>query len=421
MLQKLIALGWPVRILAPLLGRFVPWHPEHRRDPYPTYRRLRETAPVHRTRYRVWVVSRYDDVAAILRDRRFTADRSDVALVRWLRRFARLDPEFLQLVDHNLLNLDGAKHARLRGLVNKAFTPRRVEALRPRVQALVDELLDRVAPTGEMEVVRDLAHPLPVAVIAEMLGVPLADREKFRHWSEDLVQVLDPLSGRDGLRPTVAATHALFAYFRELLAERRARPRDDLLSALIAAEDAGRTLEEGELLSLAALLLAAGHETTTNLIGNALLALLAHPGERKRLADDAALAESAVEELLRWDGPVQLTERVVAEDLEFAGRRMRRGQLVWLLLASANRDPAAFPEPDRLDLGRRDNRHLAFGQGAHFCLGAPLASLEAQIALGTLVRRFPDLDGPLEPPGWKPSAVLRGPTALPLVLGAPRS
>ncbi len=415
-LQRLISWGWPVRLLRPLLGRYVPWHPELRRDPYPAYRRLRERHPVYRTPYRVWVVSRYEDVATVLRDRRFTADRSDQPLVRWMRRFVRLDPDFTELVDHNLLNIDGEKHARLRGLVVKAFTPRRVEALRPRVQALVDELLDRVEPAGEMELIRDLAHPLPVVVIAEMLGVPGSDRERFRRWSADLVQVLDPLSGHDGLRPAVEATRALFGYFRGMLAERRAAPRDDLLSAMIAAEESGRTLTEGELLSLSALLLAAGHETTTNLIGNAVLALLAHPGERKRLADDPELAERAVDELLRYDAPVQLTERVVAEDLVFRGQRMRRGQLVWVLLGSANRDPERFADPDRLDLGRSDNRHLAFGQGAHFCVGASLARLEAGIALGALARRFPDFRGPTVPPGWKASAVLRGPTALPLEL-----
>jgi pimeloyl-[acyl-carrier protein] synthase len=284
------------------------------------------------------------------------------------------------------------------------------------VEALVEELLDRVAPRGEMELVRDLAAPLPVIVIAELLGVPAADRERLVQWSEDLIELLDPLSGREGLDPPKRASRALAGYFRELLAQRRREPRDDLLSAMLAAEERGEHLQEGELLSLCSLILAAGNETTRNLIGNGVRALLAHPEERKRLRDDPALLPSAVEEFLRYDGPIQMTDRVATEDCEIGGQAIRAGQLVGVLLGSANRDPERFPEPDRLDLGRPDNRHLAFGHGLHFCLGAGLARLEAQVAIGGLLRRFPDFRGDPEPPGWKASVVIRGPTALPLRL-----
>jgi len=247
-----------------------------------------------------------------------------------------------------------------------------------------------------------------------MLGVPSKDRDLLHAWSQEAVELLDPLSGREGLEPPKRATRALADYFRTLLAARRREPRDDLLSAMVAAEDEGERLSEAEVLALATLILVAGHETTANLIGNAVVCLLRYPDERKRLRDDPSLLPSAVEEFLRFESPIQITDRVATEDLELRGKRVKRGQLVALLLGSANRDPARFPEPDRLDLGRSENRHFAFGHGSHFCLGAQLARLEAQVALRGLLRRFPDFRGAPDPPDWKRSAVLRGPTALPL-------
>jgi hypothetical protein len=400
-----------------MFGGFNPWLEENRRDPVPAYRRLRESEPIRRNRWQgTWVLSRYDDVAAVLRDPRFTTDRTGLLPFRLMRRSSRRHPDFVSLLDRNLLMLDGDEHRRVRGLVSKAFTPRRIEALRPRVEAIVDELLDAVAARGEMELVRDLAHPLPVIVIAELLGVPLEDRERFRGWSSDVVQILDLLSGRDGLRPAWRGAEGLAGYFRGLLAERRRAPKDDLLSAMLAAEEDGRALDEADLLALCALLLAAGHETTTNLIGNAVLALLRHPHERKRLAEAPGLMPGAVEEFLRFDSPVQVTDRVITEDLDFRGHPFRRGQLAVCLIGAANHDPTRFPEPDRLDVTRGDRGHLAFGLGPHVCLGAPLARLEAEVALAALLRRFPTFTGPTEPPGRRASVVLRGPTALPLSL-----
>jgi pimeloyl-[acyl-carrier protein] synthase len=300
--QWLVSLQWPLRLVGFLFGGFNPWLEENRRDPVPAYRRLRESEPIRRNRFQgTWVLSRYEDVAAVLRDPRFTTDRTRLLPFRLMRRSSRRHPDFVSLLDRNLLMLDGEEHRRVRGLVSKAFTPRRIEALRPRVEAIVDELLGAAAAKGEMELIHDLAHPLPVVVIAELLGVPLEDRERFRGWSSDVVEILDLMSGRDGLRPAWRGAEGLAGYFRGLLAERRRAPKDDLLSAMLAAEEDGVALGEADVLALCALLLAAGHETTTNLIGNAVLALLRHPGERKRLQDDASLMPSAVDLLLRLD------------------------------------------------------------------------------------------------------------------------
>ncbi len=415
--QWLFSLQWPLRLLGFLFGGFNPWLEENRRDPLPAYRRLRENTPIHRNRWQgTWVLSRYEDVTAVLRDPRFSTGRGALLPFRLMRWASRRHPDFVTLLDRNLLMIDGEDHRRVRSLVSKAFTPRRVEALRPRIEAVVDELLDAVAARGEMELVHDLAHPLPVIVIAELLGVPLEDRDRFRVWSSEVAEILDPLSGREGLDPAWRGAEGLAGYFRELLAERRRAPKDDLLSAMLASEEDGRGLEEADLLSLCGLLLAAGHETTTNLIGNAVLALLRHPGEKKRLLDDPGLMPGAIDEFLRFDSPVQLTDRVITEDLEFRGHRFRKGQLAVCLLGAANHDPARFPDPDRLDVTRADRGHLAFGLGPHVCLGAPLARLEGELALGGLLRRFPNFDGPTEPPARRPSVVLRGPTRLPLTL-----
>ena len=414
LLQWLVRQDWLMRLLAPVLGLFNPFLSANRRDPYPSYARVREAGGIYRAPFGMFIASRYDDVAALLRDPRFSANRSHAApfrLIRWMNRDA---PDFLNLIDRNLLNLDAPDHTSIRSLVNKAFTPRRVAALRPRIESIVEALLDDVAQRGEFELVRDLAHPLPVIVIAELLGVPSADRDRFSAWSSGAAQIIDPLNAERGMERAREAATALAGYFRELLALRRAEPRDDLLSAMIAAEQDGRVLGEGDLLSLCTLLLAAGHETTTNLIANAVLALLRFPDQAERLRAQPSLLPTAVEEFLRFDSPVQFTDRVALEDIEPGGQRIPRGRPVGLLLAAANHDPAQFSAPHRLDIGRVDNRHLAFGGGAHFCLGAPLARLEAELALGALLRRFPKLHGDANAVTYRPSVLLRGPIALPL-------
>lgn len=419
LLQWLVRHDWLLRLLSPAIGLFNPFLSANRRDPYPAYARVREAGGLYRAPLGLYVASRYADVSALLRDPRFSADRSQAApfrLIRWMNRDA---PDFLNLIDRNLLNLDGADHARIRGAVNRAFTPRRVAALRPRIEAIVEELLDAAAARRDFELVRDLAHPLPVIVIAELLGIPASDRAQFRHWSNGVVQIIDPLNAERGMARARESAAALAGYFRGMLALRRAEPRDDLLSAMLAAEGGGaapdeRALGEAELLSLCTLLLAAGHETTTNLVANAVLALLRFPDQAERLRSEPALMPTAVEEFLRFDSPVQFTDRVAREDVDWGGHRIGRGRPVALLLGAANHDPAQFVAPHRLDVGRADNRHLAFGAGPHFCLGAPLARLEAELALGALLRRFPKLAGDPSAVTYRPSVLLRGPIALPL-------
>lgn len=415
-LQRLIASERWMR----MLGAFSPslrfWHPDVRRDPYPNYRRFRERGLVRLRLLGGWAAARYGDVERILQEPAFSTNRDEVALMKMMRRATRGAQDFEDLVDNNLLMIDGPRHRRLRGLVSKAFTPRRVEALRPRVEALAETLLERMAAQREVDLIRDFAQPLPTIVIAELLGAPSAEHVRFRAWSDALVELLDPLSGHEGLDPPKRANRELSAYLRGLLAERRHAPQDDLLSAMSEAREDGESLAEGELIALASLLLAAGNETTTSLIGNAVLLLLRYPGERKRLQDDLALIPSAVEECLRFEPPVQLTDRAVVEPVELAGVRLKPGVIVAALIAAANRDPEQFADAERFDVGRADNRHLAFGLGNHYCLGAALARLEAQVALRALLRRFPDFDGPAAPPGWKASIVLRGPTALPVRL-----
>jgi pimeloyl-[acyl-carrier protein] synthase len=417
LLQWLIRLEWPVRLLSPLLGKFNPFLPEFRADPYPFYRSLRASAPVYFSPVlRGWILTRYADVAAVLHDPRFSVNRQQAKLFQRLRIFESLPPDFTTAITRNLLMLDPPDHTRLRRLVNKAFTPRRVEALRPRIQAIVDELLGGLGEAREIDLIHDFAYPLPVIVIAEMLGVPAADRTRFKRWSDELVALLDPLQAENGLVAAQGAFIEFCAYFREIFAARRRQPQDDLVSALVAVEEQGDTLKEAELLSLCMLILGAGNETTTNLIANAVLALLRHPDERRRLLDDPTLMPVAVEEFLRFDSPVQVTDRVATQDCQLDGHKVRKGQLVGLILGAANRDPQQFPDPDRLDVGRRNNDHLAFSHGTHFCLGAALARAEGEIALSALLKHFPRFDGAPQPPAWKRSLVLRGPTALPLRL-----
>ena len=390
--------------------------PDMLADPYPVYHRLRAAHPVFRVdELDAWVVTSYEAVNAALRNPQFSSDRFPRVKKRLAAR--GLDG----LIDdrtRSMIHMDPPDHTRLRGLVNKAFTPRVVEAMEPRIQSLVEELLDTVQGRGRMDVIGDLAYPLPVMVIADMLGVPAADHGRFKRWSDemsiivsgDLAALSEPV-----LRRVMAARGELAEYFRSVAARRRHEPADDLLSALVRAEEEGGRLTEDELYSTVVLLLVAGNETTTNLIGNGLLALLRHPDQLRRVWDDPALVGPAVEEMLRYDGPVQLTTRLAKVDLEVHGTKIKQGEWVFLLLGAANRDPAQFHEPDRLDVTRTDNKHIAFGAGAHFCLGAPLARLEAQVALRTLRRCCPNLRLSGENPEYRNNFNLRGLKALPVV------
>jgi cytochrome P450 len=394
---------------------FFPMRKELRSDPHPYYRMLRERDPVHRSRLAGgWVLSRYDDVLAVLRDPRFGADERSLAryprIAAMLRRAGLPNP--YDEGRGSMLRLDPPDHTRLRALVSKAFTGRAVERMRPRVEAILKELLERrPVGGGPLRLVHELGSPLPVRVIAEMLGVPPEDHERFRHWSDEIVRTLGEATLEDRHR-SERAGQELSEYFAAVCDARRRAPREDLISALVAAEEAGDRLTQQELLSTLVLLLVAGNETTTNLISNALLALLRHPAELARLRRNPERIPDALEELLRYDSPVQFTSRAAREDVELGGQRIRRGQQVVLLLGSANRDESIFPDPDRLDLDRPTPRHLSFSHGLHFCLGAQLARLEASLALEALITRFPKLALPDQPIVWSDSTILRGPKEL---------
>jgi cytochrome P450 len=392
---------------------FDPTHPDHLADPYPGYARLREAAPaLWVDNLQAWVLSRYADVSALLRDPRCVPDSQHTHL------FGPAGPGAFQtlrrMFERWMLFLDGREHARLRGLVNKAFTPRVVDRFRPHMERLTNDLLDRVQGQGRMDVIADLAFPLPVTVIAVLLGVPPSDHEQFRRWSNPIAATLEPVVPVEVIEAADQAAGELLEYFRHLVAKKRGQPEDDLLSALVHAEEQGQRLSTEELLANAVLLLAAGHETTVNLIGNGLLALLRHPAQMERLRREPGLIRTAVEELLRYDAPVQMTSRALTADVTAAGQKLSAGQEVFLLLGSGNRDAAQFQEPDTLDLGRADNQHLAFGAGPHYCVGAPLARAEAQVAFRLVLERFPGLQLLTEAPVWRPLAVLRGLRELPV-------
>ena len=363
---------------------------------------------------RGWAFTRYDDVFALFRDRRLSADlRNQAIWPRIKRAQLRAGRAEQELERPTMLNSDPPRHTRLRGLVNKAFTPRAVRALEERMRGIVDELLDGLAAADEIEVIADLAYPLPVTVIAEMLGVPAADRDRFKHWSDEAVRGLGTAT-LDDLRASIRAGRELNAYLAPIAEERRRHPRDDLLSGLLAAEEEGDRLSMDEVFQTVILLLVAGNETTTKLIGNGLLALLRHPDQLELLRQNPDLIDGAVEELLRYDGPVHATARGALEPFEFQGAHIAKGQMIVLGIGAANRDPARFADPDRVDITRGDNPHLAFGQGLHFCLGASLARLEARTALGALVERYPSMKLAVDRPRWGPNTALRGLVSLPI-------
>jgi hypothetical protein len=376
-----------------------PFSPEFQADPYPIYERFRSTEPVHHTEVMglsLWVLTRHADVAAMLRDPRISA----AAVPRDL-----MPPE---LFDGNIFYKDPPDHTRLRGLLNGAFTRQVVETMRPRVEALANELLDAVVARGTMDVISDFAMPLSLAVVTEVLGVPAEDRAQMKKWSDDLAVLLDGTRLLLGVADAQRSAAELIAYLRVAIEARRKNPRADLLSALAAAQDAGDSLSESELIATSVFTLIAGHETVTNLIGNGLRALFQHPAELERLRADPALLPRATEELLRYDSPGQLTIKLTKTEIQIGDKIIPTDAAVCGVIGAANRDPEQFPDPDRLDVGRVENRHLAFGQGAHFCIGAPLARIEGQVAFGTLLRRLPRLRPVEGGEVRQPGVVLRG-------------
>jgi len=389
---------------------------EFKVDPFPFLAQLRASEPVYRTtlpdKTPVWLLTRYEDVNALLRDERFTKNRRS-ALTPEQKRKLPWTPSMFRPLERNMLDLDPPDHTRLRSLVHKAFTPGLVEQMRARAQDIANELLDGVTGRGGMDLIKDYALPLPMTIITEILGVPTSDRHKFHKWSKAILSLSSP-----NVNFSVIPSVWLFIrYLRRFLRMRRRDPQDDLVSALIKAEESGDKLDEDELLAMVFLLLIAGHETTVNLVGNGVLALLENLNQMEALRSNPTIIKLAVEELLRYAAPVFMTtERYAREDVALRGVTIPRGEMTLGVIGSANRDESVFDKPDDLNLTREPNKHLSFGQGIHFCLGAPLARMEAQIAINTLLSRMTGLELKVatESLRWRPSIFLRGLDSLPV-------
>ena len=383
-------------------------------DPYPLYRRLRTEDPVHWDPYlHAWVVSRYADVVNVLQ--RFSAERTPPPEQLTSLGLSELNP-IAQVLVRQMLFMDAPSHTRLRALAAAAFTPSRAEALRSHIQDIVDGLIDAVLSRGRMDVISDLADVLPATVTAELMGVPVADRDQLKAWSKDFSEMLGNFQHNPGRGALMLKTiEEMTAYFRARLREQERQPREGVIQALMSAEIDGDRLSEEEVIANSIITMTGGQETTTNLIGNGLLSLLRNPGELELLRADPALLPSAVEELLRYESPIQYTTRLAPGDVELGGKPVRRRQAVVVLMGAANRDPEHFPDADRLDIRRRDDRHLAFGWAAHYCFGAPLARLEGQVAFSTILRRLPNLALEPIPLVWRRNMAFRGLEALPVV------
>ena len=405
-----------------------PVAPEVIADPYSAYLQMRTQDPVHwNPETPSWDLTRYADVEPAYRDRFMSADRMSIFEARIPESLQETMAPILSIFNNMMLMSDPPKHTRLRSLANKAFTPRVVDNMRAHIQAITDQLIDDIGKADRMDVINDLAYPLPVTVICEMLGVVPEDRDQFKKWVDDLALFLgDFRRAMEHVEVAQRSALDMIEYLRGIIQECRENPRDDLITALVAAEEEGERFSDEELCSMFVLLQIAGHETTTNLIGNGLLALLQNPGEMQKLRDDPSLIGTAVEELLRFHSPVQHSGRFATEDMEIGGRQIAKGQYVRFYIAAANRDPARFPEPNRLDITRQDNRHLSFALGPHFCLGAALARMEGQIAIGTVLNRLPGLqleppyssDSPLADFPWRQNPIFHGLESLPVVFNA---
>ncbi|WP_257007016.1 cytochrome P450 family protein [Shouchella clausii] len=384
------------------------------RNPFPAYKQVREKDPVYRfllpNGLYAWIVTRHEDAIAVFRDSRFITTPPHVMDIT-----KPTGPIHKEIMSRNLLSVSPADHRRLRRLVQKAFTPRMVEKLRGRIVDIAHELLDKVQHKEEMNLIEDYAFPLPIIVICEMLGVPFKDQDQFRKWSDT---IMESVNNPQLAEQSEQVMSAFVDYLRGLIAEKRNHLQDDLISDLIRVEEDGDALSEEEMYALVFVLIIAGHETTVNLIGNGMLALLEHSDQREKLQSQPELIHSAVEEMLRYDGPAEVSNiRWATEDVELQGKPVRKGDMLLISLASANRDKEAFEEPDMFDITRETNNHLAFGKGVHFCLGAPLARLEGEIAISTLLQRMPKLR--LKKTGrdslqWRPGMIIRGVKEIPL-------
>jgi pimeloyl-[acyl-carrier protein] synthase len=382
-------------------------------NPYPLFHRLREEDPVHWDPFlHAWVVTRYADVVTVLYS--FSANRTPTPETLEKMGLGNLTP-IAQLMVRLMLFMDPPAHTRLRSLASYAFTPRRVEVLREHIRTIVDDLLGRIQKRGKCDMIKDFAEPLPAIVTAEMLGVPIEDHDMLKAWSADFAEMLGNFQHNPDHVPKVLKTvDEMTAYFREKVADYRSNPREGLIHALLSAEVDGDRLSDEEVVASTIVTMVGGQETTTNLIGNGVLSLLRNPGEFQRLRSDLSLIPSAVEELLRYESPSQHTARLAPEDVELGGRKIRKRQAVIAVMAAGNRDPERFPDPDRLDITRQDNRHLAFGWGAHFCFGAPLARVEGQLAFEAIATRLANLQLVPAPLQWRTNLGLRGLITLPV-------
>lgn len=382
-------------------------------DPYPLYRRLREEDPVHWDPFlHTWVVTRYADVITVLLT--FSADRTPSPAQMTSMGLGSIEP-IAQVMVKQMLFMDAPAHTRLRKLCSMAFTPRRVDAMVSQIQNIADGLIDSVAASGRMDVIADFASPFPAIVTAGLLGVPVGDHQQLKAWSADFAEMLGNFQHNpDRVGRVLRTVEDMTAYFRDAIREQRRKPRDGLIRSLMDAEVEGQRLTEEEVIANTIVTMVGGQETTTNLIGNGLLTLLRQPERLAELRDDPSIIEPAVEELLRYESPSQHTARIAHEDVVMGGKHIRKGDAVMAVMAAGNRDPDRFPDPDRLDLSRQDNRHLAFGWAAHFCFGAPLARMEGQIAFSTLLRRLPDLALAVDRVAWRENLGLRGLNALPV-------
>ena len=393
--------------------------PEVLANPYPLYERLRTESPVHWDPYlHAWVVTRYADVVTVLHQ--FSANRTPTPEHLTAIGLAELSP-IAQLMTRQMIFMDGTAHTRLRGLASMAFAPARVEALRSQIRGIVDWLIEPLLRTGRIDLINDLAAPLPAIVTAQMLGVPAGDCDQLRAWSADFAEVLGNFQHNpDRSVRTLKCVEEMSAYFRSAIRRLEREPRDGLINSFLTAELDGDRLTEDEIIANCILTMVAGQETTTNLIGNGVLSLLRNPNELQRLREDLTLIPSAVEELLRYESPSQHTARICPQDTELGGQQIRRGQAVIAVMGAANRDPERFPDPDRLDLGRTDNRHLAFGWASHFCFGAALARIEGQLTLEALVSRTSNLTLEAGPLVWRQNLGLRGLTSMPVTFDQER-
>jgi pimeloyl-[acyl-carrier protein] synthase len=398
---------------APTLSFYRLLEPEVLADPYPLYRQLREEDPVHWDPFlHAWVVTRYDDVMQVLSS--FSADRTPTPKQLSSMGLGDLTP-IAQVMVQQMLFMDAPSHTRLRGLCAEAFTPSRVEGMRSHIQEIANRLLDKVQGAGRMEVIADFAAPLPAIVTAEMLGVPTSDHAQLKNWSADFAEMLGNFQHNPNrVVRVLQSLEAMLEYFRNMIAELRKKPRPGLINSLLTAEVKGDRLSEEEVIANSILTMVGGQETTTNLIGNGIVSLLRNPQEADKLRQDRSIIGPAVEELLRYESPSQYTGRLAPADIEMGGKKISKRQAVLAVMGAANRDPERFPDPDRLDLTRKDNRHVAFGWGAHFCFGAPLARIEGQIAFATVLERFRDMRLEPGPLVWRENLGLRGLTALPV-------